>query len=75
MALQSVADFVGLIFFWTRWLSVLYNYVRKFIAGSYIDNVFTNRLIATLKCESMVTPRPFDPVMGYSTACQIIFLS
>jgi len=62
MFLQSVADFVGLIFFWTRWLSVLYQYVRKFVAGSYVGDVFTNKLIATLKCESMVTPRPFDPV-------------
>ena len=72
MLLQSVADFVGLIFFWTRWISVVFSYLRRFFGASALDDIFPNRLIATLKCESMVTPRPFDPV-GLSVSQEGIY--
>ena len=61
MSLQSVTDLLGLIFFWTRWLGVFFSWLRSRLRRTP-STVLNNKLIATLKCESMVTPRPFDPV-------------
>ena len=77
---DAMNNLLGLIFFWTKWISFILKWIRP---SSSKPNVIPNRLLATLKCESLVTPRygiqnylfpnsiyilrPFDPV-GLSVA-------
>ena len=52
---DAMNNLLGLIFFWTKWISFILKWIRP---SSYSKpNVIPNRLLATLKCESLVTPR------------------
>jgi len=59
MVLSHFGDLVQVVCFWFRWVSFLFQWLRP---RSSPSDILINKLIAKLKCESLVTPRPFDPV-------------